>query len=81
MVLWILPLPSSVAYVALTRYGGVFPYTLLLDSGSLVESATPENRSPPVWPLPLSLATTNGISFDFSSWGYLDVSVRPVSPH
>ena len=33
-----------------------------------------------VWPLPLSLATTRGISFDFSSWGYLDVSVRPVSP-
>ena len=32
-----------------------------------------------VWPLPRSLATTYGISFDFSSWGYLDVSVHPVS--
>ena len=31
-----------------------------------------------VWPLPLSLATTRGISFDFSSWGYLDVSVPQV---
>ena len=33
-----------------------------------------------VWPLPRSLATTYGISFDFFSWGYLDVSVPPVSP-
>ena len=31
-----------------------------------------------VWPLPLSLATTSGISFDFSSSGYLDVSVPQV---
>ena len=31
-----------------------------------------------VWPLPLSLATTHGISFDFSSSGYLDVSVPRV---
>ena len=28
--------------------------------------------------LPLSLATTDGISDDFSSSGYLDVSVPPV---
>ena len=33
-----------------------------------------------VWPLPRSLATTSGISFDFSSSGYLDVSV-PQVPH
>ena len=33
-----------------------------------------------VWPLPLSLATTHRISFDFSSSGYLDVSV-PRVPH
>ena len=31
-----------------------------------------------VQPLPLSLATTRGISFDFSSSPYLDVSVRGV---
>ena len=36
--------------------------------------------SAPVWPGPLSLATTRGISFDFSSSGYLDVSVPPVAP-
>ena len=33
-----------------------------------------------VWPFPLSLATTRGISFDFSSSPYLDVSVQGV-PH
>ena len=31
-----------------------------------------------VWPLPLSLATTHGISVDVSSSGYLDVSVPRV---
>ena len=33
---------------------------------------------PLVWPLPRSLATTSGISFDFSSSPYLDVSVQAV---
>ena len=31
-----------------------------------------------VWPLPISLAATIGISFDFSSSAYLDVSLRRV---
>ncbi len=30
------------------------------------------------WPVPFSLATTNGISIDFFSSGYLDVSVLQV---
>ena len=34
----------------------------------------------PVWPPPRSLATTSGISVDFSSSPYLDVSVQAV-PH
>ena len=41
---------------------------------------TPQVLLPEVWPLPLSLATTRRISFDFSSSGYLDVSV-PRVPH
>ena len=41
---------------------------------------TPDILLHPVWPLPRSLATTCGISFDFSSSGYLDVSV-PRVPH
>ena len=39
---------------------------------------TPSVLLPAVWPLPISLAATFGISFDFSSSPYLDVSVRGV---
>ena len=39
---------------------------------------TPAVFLPPVWPLPRSLATTCGISVDFSSSPYLDVSVQAV---
>ncbi len=42
------------------------------------QSITPENRSLPVWALPLSLAATQGISVDFFSSGYLDVSLHRV---
>ena len=41
-------------------------------------SATPDDRSPPVWALAVSLATTPAIVFTFSSSGYLDVSVHRV---
>ena len=41
-------------------------------------SVTPKILLPSVWPLPRSLATTSGISFDFSSSPYLDVSVQAV---
>ena len=34
-----------------------------------------------VWAVPLSLATTKGIDFSFSSSGYLDVSVHRVPLH
>ena len=40
----------------------------------------PRRINPPVCPLPRSLATTSGISVDFSSSPYLDVSVQAV-PH
>src|SRR5699024_1073183 len=43
-------------------------------------SKTPKVLLPPVWPLPRSLATTSGISVDFSSSPYLDVSVQAVPP-
>ena len=41
-------------------------------------SKTPKVFLPLVWPLPRSLATTYGISVDFSSSPYLDVSVQAV---
>ena len=41
-------------------------------------SVTPQMLPPAVWPLPLSLATTRGISVDVFSSPYLDVSVQAV---
>ena len=40
----------------------------------------PEATRTSVWAGPVSLAATPGISVDFFSWGYLDVSVLPVGP-
>ena len=45
---------------------------------SLAVVHTPRVFLPVVWPLPISLATTLGISVDFFSSPYLDVSVRAV---
>ena len=50
------------------RLAFVMDYTVLTPSVLLLS----------VWPLPLSLATTRGISVDFFSYGYLDVSVPHV---
>ena len=44
-----------------------------------MQSATPKELLLSVWPLSLSLATTQEISVDFSSSPYLDVSVQAVS--
>ena len=40
---------------------------------------TPAHLRTPVWAVPVSLATTQGITIVFSSSGYLDVSVPRVS--
>ena len=53
-------------------------HAVLLDSLIHVAVQTPGILLPPVWPLPRSLATTSGISVDFSSSPYLDVSVQAV---
>ena len=52
--------------------------TILLDRCVHITVRTPEVLLPLVWPLPRSLATTSGISVDFSSSPYLDVSVQAV---
>ena len=56
-----------------------FPYR---SANLLLRCVSPQPRriNPPVCPLPRSLATTSGISVDFSSSPYLDVSVQAV-PH
>ena len=44
----------------------------------IMTSSTPAVRRQPVWPLPVSLATTKGIEFSFFSSRYLDVSLPGV---
>ena len=63
--------------MTLTFFGSLSQVILLCFS---VPSAvlTPGVLLLPVWPPPLSLATTRGISVDFFSSPYLDVSVQAV---
>ena len=53
-------------------------HAVLLEIVSHVAVRTPEILLPLVWPPPLSLATTRGISVDVFSSPYLDVSVQAV---
>ena len=71
-----LPAPSF-GYGALTRYGRP-SHAVLLDTSGLDVCPQPRRINPPVWPLPRSLATTDGISVDVFSSSYLDVSVQTV---
>ena len=75
---------SPLAYIGFRLRGShplwpAFPYRSANLSHRRV-SPQPRRINPPVCPLPLSLATTYGISFDVSSSPYLDVSVQAV-PH
>ena len=68
---------QSFAYGTLTLFR--WPsQTILLNLIVLYAVRTPKVFLPLVWPLPRSLATTYGISVDFSSSPYLDVSVQAV---
>ena len=64
-------------YEAFTPYG-VSSHTLRLTLKVLIAVLTPKVLLLSVWPLPLSLATTQGISVDVFSSPYLDVSVQAV---
>ena len=84
-----LRIPRARRYSGYCRPLKVFAYEAITLSGSASHRIrltfrvtyavlTPATFPSPVWPLPFSLATTYGISFDFSSSAYLDVSVRQV---
>ena len=60
--------------LSLVGFPTPFDYSLMY----VVSVLTPHSFLNVVWPLPISLATTLGISFDFFSSPYLDVSVREV---
>ena len=71
---WLL---SVFAYETFTLFGG--PSHVLLLTFSIPSAVrTPKVLLLSVWPLPRSLATTCGISVDFFSSPYLDVSVQAV---
>ena len=65
------------AYETLTLFGWL-SHTIRLQFKVPSSVLTPQLFLTMVWPLPISLATTFGISFDFFSSPYLDVSVREV---
>ena len=67
------------AYRAITHYGGTFQSLPLPITNPTSGPHNPEvTVVTSVWANPLSLATTDGISIDFFSWRYLDVSVPSV---
>ena len=67
----------SFVYRTLTFYG-LLSHTIRLDTSIPYAVLTPRIFLLLVWPTPRSLATTSGISVDFSSSPYLDVSVQAV---
>ena len=71
------PAARNFVYMTLT-FSGVPSHALRLSLTVSYTVRTPEALLLPVWPLPRSLATTSGISVDFSSSPYLDVSVQAV---
>ena len=74
--------PSSHRVSRVRRYSGYswlkdpFAYRILTFSDRPSHAVRLDSFIP--WPLPRSLATTDGISVDFSSSPYLDVSVQAV---
>ena len=71
--------PPSIRFVyeTITLFGWL-SHSIRLQINGFMSVLTPVLFLTPVWPLPISLATTFGISFDFFSSPYLDVSVREV---
>ena len=66
-------------YGVITHYDRTFQTVLLPIINPTSGPHNPKNTEVSlVWAVPLSLATTYGITIVFFSWGYLDVSVPPV---
>ena len=57
---------------------GWLSHAIQLSTSDHDAGPNPREQCPLVWPLPRSLATTSGISVDFFSSSYLDVSVQTV---
>ena len=77
VVLWILPCPLRLRLRGFHPLWLAFPVPFRCLPGSILQSE-PQRARALVWAPPVSLAATPGITFVFSSSGYLDVSVRRV---
>ena len=77
-VLWILPAVSAFHLHDFHVLRSGFPSCSIKLRQCFLQSATPTELLPSVWPLSISLATTLEISVDFFSSPYLDVSVQAV---
>ena len=77
LILRIPPASSLYVYRTLTLFCRL-SHTVRLKDFCVLAVLTPQVLLLMVWPLPRSLATTCGISVDFSSSRYLDVSVPGV---
>ena len=80
VVLWILPCCFRLRIRGFHPLLPVFPVPFSCPLLSLVQSE-PRCARTAVWALPVPLAATPGITFVFSSSGYLDVSVHRVPLH
>ena len=69
---------STFAYGSLTLYAAASQLLLLASVVPDGSPTTPPQKPGVVWAIPRSLAATEGVSFDFLSCGYLDVSVLRV---
>lgn len=81
-VLWYSGYPRAFQdfeYWTFTTYGSAFQRNSSIYPGPTLGPTTPTHRSRLVWPSPISLAATLGVSFDFRSSGYWDVSLPLVS--
>ena len=77
VLLWILPRLFYFHIHGFHVLWQVFPEPFYSPWSSIIQSE-PQGASSLVWALPRSLAATYGITFVFSSSGYLDVSVHRV---
>ena len=71
-------LSKDFAYGSFTLFAVPFQSTSAIRLHCAIGGPQPRIHSDPVWPLPRSLAATQGIDVSFSSSGYLDVSVHRV---
>ena len=79
-VLWVPAGAARLSPTGLLPPAGRLPSRFDFACRAFCRPSTPPGRSQAVWAYPRSLAATWGISFDFFSSGYLDVSLPQVPP-